>query len=192
LVENVKFLLCGIDSLDLGLDVVWAPGWKRRIRALESKKQLARRTGGLVLGLPSGRSCILKPSGKGENYRFHLQFEAYNVYIAKAASPGLYPNVYLSISAKTLWQNEIEKVIAWISDDLRSIGGGKIQLIKVSRLDLCADFLIPGGLSQEFLLSHKVTHNEKSKLFLDNNELETYYVGDASSPIQLVTSFPLQ
>lgn len=45
-------------------------------------------------------------------------------------------------------------------------------------------FGFPVG-SYEFLLSHKVTRNDKGKLFLDKNELETYYVGDAKSPIQL-------
>jgi hypothetical protein len=137
--------------------------------------------------LPSGRTCVFKPGGKGENYRFHLQFEAYNLFIGKSARPGSSPNVYLSISAKTLWLNGIDTALAWIAEDLKAIGGGSIQFVKVSRVDLCADFLIPGGLSYEFLLSHKVTRNDKGNLFLDNkkNDLETYYVADAKSPIQL-------
>jgi hypothetical protein len=184
-IEEFQFLLCGIDSLDLGLYVVWGPHWKRRLQSLDKKKQQARKQGGLLIGLPSGRSCIFKPGGKGENYRFHLQFEAYNLFIGKAARAGSSPNVYLSIGAKTLWQNGIETALSWITEDLKTIGGGSVQRVKVSRVDLCSDFWIRGGLSHEFLLSHKVTRNDKGKLFLDKNELQTFYVADAKSPIQL-------
>jgi len=183
--KEFKFLLFGIDSLDLGVYVIWGPDWKRRLHLLDKKKQRAMREGGLLIGLPSGRSCIFKPGGKGENYRFHLQFEVYNLFIGKAARPGSSPNVYLSIAAKTLWHKGIETALSWITEDLKAIGGGIIQSIKVSRVDLCADFWVSGGLSYEFLLSHKVTRNDKGKLFLDKNNLQTYYVADAKSPIQL-------
>lgn len=185
LVEEFQFLLCGIDSLDLGLYVAWGSDWKRRLHSLDKKKQQARKNGGLLISMPSGRNCIFKPGGKGENYRFHLQFDAYNLFIGKAVRPGTSPNVYLSISAKILWQNGIETALSWIALDLKAIGSGTIQLAQVSRLDLCADFLVPGGLSHEFILSHKVTRNDKGKLYLDKNELQTYYAADAKSPIQL-------
>jgi hypothetical protein len=161
LVDEFQFLLSGIDSLDLGLYVIWGSDWKRRLQNLNKKKQQARKNGGLLIGLPSGRRCIFRPNGKGENYRFHLQFEAYNLFIGIAARPGTSPNVYLSIDAKTLWFKGIETALSWITEDLKTIGGGSIQFVQVSRLDLCSDFLVPGGLSYEFLLSHKVTRNDK-------------------------------
>jgi hypothetical protein len=183
-VEEFQFLLCGIDSLDLGLYVTWGSDWKRRLQFMDKKKQQARKNGGLLIHLPSGRKCIFKPNGKGENYRFHLQFEAYNLFIGIAARPGSSPNVYLSIDAKTLWLNGIETALSWITEDLKTIGGGSIQFVQVSRLDLCCDFLVSGGLSYEFLLSHKVTRTDKGNLFLDKNDVETYYVGDKKTPIQ--------
>ena len=184
-IETFQFLLCGIDSLDLGLYVVWGSDWKRRLGTFDKKKQQARKKGGLLIGLPSGRSCIFRPNGKGENYRFHLQFEAYNLFIGIAARPGSSPNVYLSIDAKTLWFNGIETALSWIAEDLRSIGGGSINFVQVSRVDLCSDFWVPGGLSYEFLLSHKVTHNRKGQLFLDDHDVETYYAGNKKTPILL-------
>ncbi len=185
LVEEFKFLLCGIDSLDLGLYVVWGSDWKRRLISLDKKKREAGKKGGLLIGLPSGRTCIFRPGGKGKNYRFHLQFEAYNLFIAKAAKPGTTPNVYLSINSKTLWLSDIETALSWIAEDLKAIGKGKIQFVQVSRVDLCADFWIPGGLSHEFLLSHKATRTDKGNLYLGKDKLETYYVGDVKSPVQL-------
>jgi hypothetical protein len=185
LVDEFQFLLCGIDSLDLGLYVIWGSDWKRRLQTLDKKKQLSRKQGGLLINLPSGRICNFRPNGKGENYRFHLQFEAYNLFIGIAARPGSSPNVYLSIDSKTLWFKGIETALSWITEDLKAIGGGSIQRVQVSRVDLCADFWVPGGLSYEFLLSHKVTRNDKSNLWLDKNDAETYYVGDKKSPTQL-------
>ena len=109
-----------------------------------------------------GEKLYLQTRGaRVRDYRFHLQFEAYNLFIAKAAKPGKSPNVYLSISAKTLWLDGIEKALSWITEDLKAIGKGTILFVQVSRVDLCADFWIPGGLSHEFLLSHKATRTDK-------------------------------
>lgn len=184
-VKDFKFLLCGIDTIDLGLYVIWGTDWKRRLSILDKKKQEARKKGGLLAKMSSGRSFIFRPNGKGENYRFHLQFEAYNLFIGKTASPGSSPNVYLSIDAKTLWFVGIETALSWIAEDLQAIGKGKIQSIKISRVDLCADFFISGGVSYDFLLSHKVTHNDKGNIYLDKDSLETFYLANKKSPIQL-------
>jgi len=95
LVPEFQFLTCGIDTLDLGLYVTWGSDWKRRLISLDKIKKQARRKGGVLVNLPTGRKCIFRPNAKGENYRFHLQFEAYNLFIGKAAKPGTTPNVYI-------------------------------------------------------------------------------------------------
>lgn len=184
-VTDFQFLLCGIDTLDLGLYVTWGTDWKRRLTILDKKKQEARKKDGLLAKMSSGRSFIFRPNGKGENYRFHLQFEAYNLFIGKSAKPGSSPNAYLSIDAKTLWFNGIETALSWIAEDLQEIGKGKIQFVQVSRVDLCVDFWIPGGVSYAFLLSHKVTPNDKGNIYLDKDTLETFYLANKKSPIQL-------
>ncbi|MDD5722805.1 MAG: hypothetical protein PHY29_03595 [Syntrophales bacterium] len=184
-VAEFKFLLSGIDSLDLGLYVSWGSDWKRRLNTLDKKKREAGKKKGLLIGLPSGRKCIFKPGGKAPNYRFHLQFEAYNLFIAKAAKPEKSPNVYLSINSKTLWFDGIETALTWVTEDLKAIGKGKVQFVQVSRVDLCADFWIPGGISYQFLVSHKATRTEKATLHTGKDELETYYVGDVKAPIKL-------
>ena len=185
-VETFQYLLSGIDSLYLGLYVIWGSDWKRRLHVLDKKKQQARKKGGLVINLPSGRICNFRPNGKGENYRYHLQFEAYNLFIGKAARPGISPNVYLEIDAKTLWFKGIETTLSWITEDLKTIGGGSIQRVQVSRVDLCCDYWIPGGLSYEFLCSHKVTHNKKGKLYWGaKDNAETFYIGDENAPTRL-------
>ena len=184
-VTEFQFLHHGIDTLDLGLYVTWGPDWKRRLISLEKIKQQARRKGGELVNLPTGRKCNFRPNGKGENYRFHLQFDPYNLFIGKAAKPGSTPNVYLSIRAKTLWLKGIDTAMTWIAEDLKAIGKGLIQSVKVSRVDLCTDFLIPGGLSFDFLRVHKVTRNKKGRLYIDEDKLESYYVASPKSHIKL-------
>ncbi|MGA2782862.1 MAG: plasmid replication initiation factor [Smithella sp.] len=184
-IQEFQHLLSGIDSLDLGLFVTWGANWKQRLKILDKKKLQARKKGGLLISLPSGRTCIFKPGGKGENYRFHLQFEAYNLFIGKAAKPGSSPNVYLSINSKTLWLDGIETALSWIAEDIKAIGGGTIKFIQISRVDLCCDFFIPGGISYEFIRYHKVTRNKKSRAIFGKDKLETNYVGSVKSPIEL-------
>lgn len=101
-------LLCGIDSLDLGLYVSWGSDWKRRLASLDKMKQQARKKGGLLIQLPSGRSCIFKPGGKGENYRFHLQFAEYNLFIGKRIGLKLSMSVTLNLP-----HNSVSITKAW-------------------------------------------------------------------------------
>ena len=183
--DNFLYLLCGIDSLDLGLYVNWGANWKRRLLQLNKIKQKAQQKDGLVVKITSSRTCIFKPGGKGQNYRFHLQFNEYQLFIGKAARAESSPNVYLSINSHAIWLQGLETVLSLLAADLQTIGSGSIQHIKPSKLDLCADFLIPGGLSLDFLLAHKVTNNKKSNMYLGDDEVETYYVGDVAAPIKL-------
>lgn len=185
-VAEYTHLLSGIDSLDLGLYVVWGSDWKRRLSLLDKLKQQARHKNGLVIPLPTGRSCIFKPGGKGDSYRFHLQFAEYNIFLAKSAHPtNDTPNVYLSINSQTLWNHGVAAAVAWATDDLKAIANGTVHAAKPSRVDLAADFHIPGGLDHDFLLDLKVTRNETEKFYRGANKLETFYLGNAKSPIQL-------
>ncbi|MCE5333493.1 MAG: hypothetical protein LLG06_02785 [Desulfobacteraceae bacterium] len=184
--NKARNLITGIDSLDLGLYVQWGSSWVERLRMLDGFKQLAQKeNGGLLVQMHPERQCLIHAGGKGNNYRFHLEYPGYHLFIAKAACGTKSPNVYVSFNSKALWMGDIEKNLSEIEEDLKTIGKGKIECIKCSRCDLTADFLIPGGLSSEFLQSHKVTRSRKSKSYLNGEELETFYAGDADGPVQL-------
>ncbi len=184
--EKFRFLLCGIDTLDLGLFVSWGQGWGDRLLLLNSKKLAAQKeNGGLLLEMPSGRKFIFHAGGKGNNYRFHIEFPEYHLFIGKASSPGKSPNVYVSLNSKTLWFQQIKDAIDEIASDIKFIGGGIIKGIQPSRCDMAADFAVLGGLSYEFLKSHKVTRSRKSNQYLNGDTLETLYVGARGGSVQL-------
>lgn len=177
-----KVLACGIDSLDIGLQVRWGKLWDEFSARLEEGKNLAVGTN----GLPSrdGRFLIL-PSGKPPNYRWHLQFPGFHLYIGRSPEPHeKTPNVYASINSQTLWQSSIGEAVALVQREIESFGGVVVQL-KPSRCDLAADFLIPNGLSYDFLNYLRVPCHFKQSCNSTGDRLETFYYGAKSSPIQL-------
>lgn len=179
-------LLCGIDTLDLGLFVKWGGDWNERLDFLNSRKLAAQQeNGGLLLRMPSGRKFTFHAGGKGNNYRFHLEFPEYHIFLGKSASFNRSPNVFVSVNARTLWQEEIWNILEDIETDLKVIGCGVIHSIRPSRCDLSVDFLIPGGLTLEFIINHKVTRSRKWNPRLNGDKLETFYSGDTGAPIYL-------
>ena len=53
--------------------------------------------------------------------------------------------------------------------------GGRVDRVQVSRVDLCSDFHIPGGLSFDFLLNYRVSQSDSISQHMDGNTLETFY-----------------
>lgn len=184
-VEEFRFLLCGIDTLDVGLFVEWGGDWLERVIHLQEEKDQAFGSIGAIDHTDSGRTFLHLPSGKPPRYRFHLQFPEYHAFIGMAESPikGT-PNVYVSFTAETLWQTGIELSIDLLKEDIASFGGVVTQ-IQPSRCDLAADFLIPNSLSFDFLMDHRVTRSRALNPHFTDRRLETGYFGDKDSPIRL-------
>jgi hypothetical protein len=63
--------------------------------------------------------------------------------------------------------------------------GGRVQLIQVSRLDLCADFRLPGGITLDTLRQLKVSRSRDLRLEIGGDTMETAYVGARKAPIVL-------
>lgn len=177
-----RYLACGIDTLHLALQVKWGKTWEEFSARLEECKNLAAGTN----GLPSsdGRFLVL-PSGKPPNFRWHLQYPAFHLYLGRSAEPHEQsPNVYISINSQTLWQNSCDQAVAIAVDEVKAFGGDVVQ-VKPSRCDLAADFLIPQGLSLDFLTALRVPLHFKNSSNSSGDRLETFYYGAKSSPIQM-------
>jgi len=183
-VEHFRNLLCGIDSLDLGLFVKWETNWNDVNATLGSKKQEALEKSGVIDTTDIGREFLHLPSGKPPNYRYHLQFTEFHLYIAISAEYRHTPNVYLSINASTLWHLEMADIIALVEFDLANFGG-TIDRIQPSRVDLCADFLLDAPPDVPFIDQHKVAKSKKTQVYMDGGDLETYYVGAPGAPLRM-------
>ncbi|GFE58740.1 replication initiation factor domain-containing protein [Geobacter sp. AOG1] len=181
--ENSKYLLSGIDSLDLGFYVAWMGNWEKTSQQLDQKKEEAQGTDGILDQATSGRDFLHLPSGK-RNYRYHLQFPEYHIFIAKSEEFTDMPNVYVSINSEMLWKSGLSTALELLEDDL-SHYGGIIKAIQPSRCDLSVDFKIPGGLSLEFLQNHRVSRSRETTFYFNEDVLGTYYLGDSNAPIRL-------
>ena len=183
-VSNFQFLLCGIDTLDLGLFVVWDTTWDKTKAYLAERKDEAQGTPNLLCKTDIGREFLFLPGGKAPNYRYHLHFPEYHVYVAISDQFGRSPNVYVSINAETLWHLNFADILGLIKIDLGFLGG-TVERIQPSRCDLCADFKISLPPDLTFIQQHRVSRSHKNRPWLDGDVLETYICGSPKSPVQI-------
>lgn len=181
---NSHLLLCGIDTLDLGLYVCWDDNWKDTKQLLEEKKISAQSTAGIIDKTDLDREFLHLPSGKPPSFRFQLLFPEYRLYLSGSDKLQKSPNVYVSILAATLWHEDLDDITALLELDLANFGGTVVR-IKPSRLDLCADFKLSSPLDLDFIEYFKVTRSRMFKTFHNGDELESYYCGAADSPVQI-------
>lgn len=183
-VGNFQFLLCGIDTLDLGLFVSWDARWSETKEYLSAKKEAAQGTTGLLDKTDISREFLHQPSGKAPNYRYQLQFPEYRLYIAISDKVGKSPNVYATITAEALWHVGISTLLELLAFDLESLSG-TIERIQPSRCDLCADFRIVPSPTLPFIQDHRVSRCHVNRSHMDGDTLETFYCGSPKSPVQI-------
>lgn len=182
--DSFQYLLCGFDSLDIGLFVIWGEDWPAVLRRLTAYKEQAQKAGEVVKETTPGRKYVIFPNGKGDNYTFHLQFPEFHLFIAKSEKFTSSPNVYLSINAETMWGKGVTHALNLVAADLRSFGG-EIDSILPSRLDICADFKLSPGLTLPFLEEHAVCRSRDVRPIIKGGTLETCYFGSPAAPIRL-------
>jgi len=179
---SCQFLSCGIDTLDLGISVNWNWEWEQLTLALDREKDRASGTLGVLF---QNGSCLVLPSGKAPNYRWHLQYPGFHLFLGKSRTPlCLTPNVYASINSRALWEMSVPKAVELVRHEIQSLGG-TISGIKPSRCDLATDFLIPADLSLEMLHFCRVPSHVEHSQYMRGSALETFYQGGKSSPTRL-------
>ena len=177
-----EHLICGIDSLDLGFYVDWRLNWLVLEKALAAGKQAAEKTSGIAWDYAKADGCLILPSGKPPMYAFHLQTADFHLFIARRQKADKYPIVFVSLLARSLWLRGIKAAVENVEAFITKLGG-HVDRIQVSRVDLAADFVIPGGLTLEFLLGCRVSQSSKHSHHVDGTTLETFYVGSTTVPI---------
>ncbi len=183
-IQTFQLLLTGIDSLDLGLFVSWNAGWCEVKKDLDSKKLASQENTSLIESTDLDRKYLHLPSGKPPNYRYHLQFLEYHLYIAKSDKYGTSPNVYVSISSSALWHENFTSIMELLALDLEHFGG-VIDRIQPSRCDLSADFRLTPPPDFSFLEQHKVSRSRYVNTHSNSGILETFYSGSPGSPVRL-------
>ena len=179
---DFRFLICGIDTLDLGLYVNWGVKLANFQPQLEYLREKALKGETAIWRHYLAREAVVRPSGK-RNYRYHLQFPDLNLWIANVDEPNGFPNVYASPTAKALWTQGPASVVESIARLVWDLGGDVMET-QVSRCDLAADFYMEQAPTLEFLRSHLVSRSRAVRPWEDRGLLETFYVGKKGAPIQ--------
>jgi hypothetical protein len=177
-----KHLVCGIDTLDLGFYVDWRSAWVGLEKALRAGKQSAEKSMGVTFVHRNVEKCLIFAGGKAPMYAFHLQTAEVHLFIARCDKAEDYPNVYVSVLAKSLWLRGIAASVEQISILIGRLGG-HVDRVQISRVDLAADFVIPGGLTLEFLMALRVAHSSSVRHVGARHKLEAFYVGGNGAPI---------
>lgn len=172
-------LLCGVDTLDLGIQSHWPDAvWGVLSERLAQGKLAARNTDGIRF---SEESLIL-PSGS-QGYLYHLKYTDLDLYIANRQFPHAEtPNVYASPSSCLIWERGVMAAAGFVVQKVEELGG-IVQSIKPSRVDLCADFEVPGGLDLGMLLTLRVPVDLEHRTHGKGTELQSFYHGNGQTPI---------
>ena len=171
-----ELLSCGIDTLDLGVYVNWNNDWEDKKDIFQARKELAFGTDGILVNLTETRKYLFLPGGKQPNYRYHLQFPEYHIFIAISEEPkNNSPNVFVSINSEALWSIGYHSAVIAIWQDI-TVLGGRITLIKPSRVDICADYRITGGLDADYLKKHKVGRSIKTLEYKNGDILSLIHI----------------
>jgi hypothetical protein len=181
--SNWKHLLAGVDSLDLGLYIEWPERWEEIRKSLAEGKEAAAGTKGIRWYGAPHEQCLVLPSGKPPTYSFHLQTPDFHLFVAKSRSASKYPTVYASPLAQSLWLCGVIPTVRKIGEFIHRLGG-RVERMQVSRCDLSADFLIPAGLTLDFLRETKVARARAWRPFCEGDSLQTFYVGGNGAELQ--------
>lgn len=175
-------MLAGIETLDFGVYVEFDRTWPRVVAQLEKLKRAAKGTPGKIIA--QGR-CAMLPGGK-PNYPFQVQFADFQLWLSPKQVPeGETPNVFISLGARLLWESGVRQAVDQALAGLVELTDGTVRSCRMSRCDLTADFYWAQGLTDEFLRRYAVMRSRSTKLYLKDDQIESFYVGAKDADIQL-------
>lgn len=176
-----RFLICGIDTLDLGIYVDWKD-YDTLYGRLETGKSRAQGNDVVLLRDSCIGAVLIHAGGKGM-YRYHVQTAQFHMFLQAQDKPKQGPNVYVSVLSRSLWTCGLDESIEAVRK-LIDEWDGRIDQIQPSRVDLAADYVIPDDLSFDFLKQTRVARTSAISHFEDDDALQTFYIGKKHSTLQ--------
>lgn len=174
--------LChGVDRLHVGLYVEWGQHWRGLDNLLAAIKVQANNTNGIHATLGTV-PCIAYAKGLGRTYRYHVKVpDVGDMFVAATPAPTTYPNVMCWVDCHTLWKHGPVGVAGMVEQLITRLGG-IVRTVTPSRIDYCADFHVPHGITLDHLQRHRVGR-KKVRPVMTGDRLETYTVGTEGAAI---------
>lgn len=178
--SNVKNILAsGIDSLVLSMDVEW-----RDISLFTVLDELKEKAKQYSLDYQGQMKHFnpeevwpfnIKPHGT-KGFSWILIGHDFSYKIANSQEPNSRPNVMIEFRSEALWRLGPEEVTK-IALSLIEVNGGHIIETKLSRVDLCVDFLMPEKLWSQSLMFYAVTRAISFVPYYSNMKLTGIEIG---------------
>lgn len=184
---EVRALASNVDTLALAVDVNWEDSVF--FEFLAEKKDSAKKNGKEIPVTLSNafkdNEFLFNLKSHGSNgYEWLLYNHEFALMVGNWIKPISRPSVMMSIRSETLWRLGVKKSIQMILDYLVS-AGGKISTIKLSRVDLCVDVIMPEACWSLEILNYSVSRCNKIAAYMGNKieKLQTIEIGTRKSPI---------
>ena len=178
--SNVKNILAsGVDSLVISIDTAWKDVsiFALLDEAKEKAKQKSVDYAGNIKHFQPEKvwPFIIKPHG-AKGFSWILIGSDFTYKIANSPEPGSRPNVMIEIRSETLWRLGPEEAIN-IALGLITANGGDIIRPKLSRVDLCVDFLMPEKRWSYELMEFAVTRAADTAPYFHHKNLTGIRIG---------------
>ncbi|MBN2034831.1 MAG: hypothetical protein JW836_16315 [Deltaproteobacteria bacterium] len=178
-IDENNVLASGVDTIVLSFDVLWMN--TSLFSVLADLKENAQQHG---IDYPGQLKHFhpdevwpftLKPHGT-KGFSWILIGWDFTFKIAAAPEPGSRPNVMIEIRSEALWRLGPGEAIKIALGLILVNGGGKIEA-KISRLDLCLDFLMPERLWSAALMEYAVTRATDFSPYYHHRKLTGIRIG---------------
>lgn len=111
----------------------------------------------------------IKPFG-AQGYEWLIYNRDYSLRIGNWIKPKNRPSIRIQFHSGLLWLNGLKESITFILRLIKDCGG-KIQDIKISRLDLCVDTLLSEKIWDKKLIDQSVTRSKYAGMYFNNKKL---------------------
>lgn len=185
--NNFRILASNVDTLVLAIDIWWKNG--KFLDYLGSEKRSAIEEGKDVrIELKNSEDLEpylfnLKEHGT-KGYEWILICNEYSLMIGNWETPKTRPSIMATIRSETLWRMGSLKSVNFLLN-LLSENGARINKVKLSRMDLCVDILIPEKYWSKDLIGYAVTRANDRVQYFDGSKLQGIRFGKGNISARL-------
>jgi hypothetical protein len=176
--ERVRVLSSGFDKVNLTLDLTWeSDGFFGLLAAEKTEAQVHDQARSLPIFGGDGCEWIFNVQPYGvRGYEWLLRSGDVVLLIGNWLRPQSRPSMIVEISSEMLWRVGAERAVDMVLALVKSLGA-YIETVRASRLDACADVLLPQHLWTKELFKHAVARARHNALYDDGELLSGWQIG---------------
>jgi hypothetical protein len=176
--EKVRVLASGFDKIDLTLDLTWeSEAFFALLAAEKAEAKAQEKARSLVINGDDGCEWVFNvlPFGM-RGHEWLLDSGDVVLRIGNWLHPQSRPSMVVEISSEMLWRMGTDCAVATVLALVESLGA-RIEKVRASRLDVCADVLLPEHVWAKEVFEQAVSRGRHKALYCDGDLLTGWQVG---------------